>query len=73
MEPVPSLIPVGATGFDLSGTPALSDITQWDFDVFSVSEKTALAGVMWRLVDSLGLASDLRINTSTLCGFIQGE
>jgi hypothetical protein len=71
--PVPSLIPVGASGFDLSGTPELSEITKWDFDVFSVSEKSALAGVMWRLVDSLGLAAELRISTVTLCGFIQGE
>lgn len=69
-----ALMSIGASGFDLSGseTPDLADITQWDFDVFTMVKKSALAGVMWRLVDSLGITSELKMSSSVLCGFIHG-
>ena len=56
---------------DLSGTPALADITQWEFDVFSLTDKAALTGVMWRLLDALGVADALGVKPSALSGFVQ--
>ena len=55
----------------MTGVPDLSTMSVWEFDVFDIPDKRVLMGVMWRLIDALGVGQDLGLNDSALRGFVQ--
>ena len=55
----------------MSGVPELATMSVWEFDVFDIPDKRVLMGVMWRLIDALGVGSDLGVSESSLQGFVQ--